>query len=97
MTKRKIKKVLEEKGFSVTNDGDNWFISRYTPAGEDWGLYFRELEDIIDYAEDYDPEDDFNMWIEARKRDKTVPEPAELWQDQLWKQEILNEIVEEVV
>lgn len=97
MNQRKIKRVLEEKGFAVKNDGDTWFISRYTPAGEDWGLYFGELEEIIDYAEDYDPEDDFNMWIEARKRDKTVPAPAELWQDQLWKQEILNEIVEEIV
>lgn len=96
MTKRKIKNVLEDKGFAVTKDGDTWFISRYTPAGEDWVLYFDELEDIIDYTEDYDPEDDFNMWIEARQWDKTVPGPAELWQDQLWKQKTLNKVLEEL-
>ena len=50
---------------------------------------------IIEYAENYDPEEDFAMWIEARKRDKSVPGPAELWEDQLWKQKTLKDIAEE--
>ena len=92
-----IKKVLEDNGFTVKNDDGNcWTIQQYTPAGEDWELSFYDLKDIIEYAENYDPEDDFTMWIEARKRDKTVPGPAELWQDQLWKQETLNKVLEEL-
>ena len=91
-----IKKVLEDNGFKINYDGEGWAISQYTPAGEDWELYFHNLEDVLEYAENYDPEEDFNMWIEARQRDKSVPTLAELWQDQLWKQETLNKVAEEL-
>lgn len=93
-----IKKVLEKNGFTVKYyaNGKYWDISQYTPAGEDWHYEVENLEDMKQIAENYDPEDDFNMWIEARQRDKTVPPPAELWQDQLWKQETLNKVLEDL-
>lgn len=87
--------IIEQHGFDIVYQEDTVWISRYTPAGEDWNLYFDKLEDIIEYSENYDPEEDFAMWIEARKRDNTVPGPTELWKDQLWKQETLKDIAKE--
>ena len=91
--KRKIEKVIEKEGFSISETPDGYEVSQYTPAGEDWNLYFDKLEDIVQYAENYDPEEDFAMWVEAKHSGvHGVPSPAELWQDQLWKQETLNRI-----
>ena len=87
--------IIEKHGFDIDYQEDAVFVSQYTPAGEDWCLYFDNIEDIIEYAEDYDPEEDFAMWIEARKKDKSVPGAAELWKDQLWKQRILKDIAKE--
>ena len=94
-----IKKVLENNGFTVKyyKDGNYWEVSQYTPAGEDWSLTFYPLSDVKTYAENYDTEDDFNMWIDAKRGGTIgVPDPATLWQDQLWKQEILNKVLEEL-
>lgn len=87
--------ICEKYGFNVTHEEDCVVLQQHTPEGEDWSLYFDKIEDIIEYAENYDPEEDFAMWIEARQRDKSVPEPSELWTDQLWKQKILKEIAKE--
>ena len=86
--------ICEKYGFNVTHEEDCVILQQHTPEGEDWNLYFDKIEDIIEYSENYDPEEDFAMWIEARQRDKSVPGPAELWEDQLWKQHILKEIVD---
>lgn len=66
-------------------------MQQETPAGEDWNLSFNKLQDIKDYAENYDPEEDFNIWIEAKQNG--VPGVAELWQDQLWKQNLLSRLI----
>ena len=92
----KIKKILEDKGFDVTRDGGCWCVHQYTPAGEDWWITVHKLKDIADYAGIFDKEEEFTMWIEARKRDKSVPGPAPLWEDQLWKENILKEVAEEI-
>lgn len=87
-------KRLEKLGFDVEKDDRGYNLQQYTPAGEDWNLYFHKLEDIKDYAEKYDPEDDFNMWIEAKQSGFAgVPGIDELWQDQLWKQNLLNQLI----
>lgn len=89
-----IKKVLENNGFTVTRNGNCWFVSQYTPAGEDWCITFYPLSDVKIYAENYDPEEDFKMWINSGA--KGVPSVPELWKDQLWKQEVLNKVLEEL-
>ena len=92
-----IKKILEKHGFTVSKSGDCWNIQQYTPEGEDWNLCFSKLEEIKDYAENYSPEEDFDAWWQARKTVSGVPQsPADLWKDQLWKQEKLNAIWEEI-
>ena len=96
MKKQTLIKILEDNGFDVDFGKDNFSISQYTPAGEDWFLSFTDADDLCDYAENYDPEDDFTMWVEARRRDKSVPSVPELWKDQLWKQETLLKVKQEI-
>lgn len=86
-------KKLEKYGFNVRKEEDGYELQQYTPAGEDWYLYFRKLEEIKTYAEYFDPEEEFTMWVEAKQNGmKGVPSIPELWKDQLWKQELLQEI-----
>ena len=91
MTKNMLK-VFEDKGFCVDKEkGGGFFITRYTPAGEDWGFHLDKLEDIKQYAEDFDVDEEFEMWVEAKKSGfEGVPSYCELYQDQLWKQKVLN-------
>lgn len=92
-TQSKILKSLKENGFYVSKDCGQLFISQYTPAGEDWGFYLEKLEDIYSYAEYFDPEYEFEMWVEAKRNGfRGVPSYFELWEDQLWKKETLKNI-----
>lgn len=96
MAKNKIKSALEKNGFTVKYyaNGKYWDVSQYTPAGEDWHYEVENLEDMKQIAENYDPEDDFKSWINSGA--SGVPSVPELWQDQLWKQETLNKVLEEL-
>lgn len=92
-----IRSLLEENGFTVKKYADYWNVQQYTPAGEDWNLDFNKLADIKSYAENFDPEEEFTMWIEAKNNGFAgVPNYSELWQDQLWKQEILTNIARSI-
>ena len=96
MTKN-IKKILEKNGFNVNVIDGGFEISQYTDAGEDWCMTFNKLEDIVDYAENFDPEEEFTMWIKAKQNGFSgVPSVPELWKDQLWKQELLNKVADEI-
>lgn len=93
----KIKKILENAGFKIEKVNGGYELSQYTPAGEDWTLTFDKLEDIVSYAENYEPAEDFVMWYEARKNGvRGVPDNTILWEDQQWKKELLEKIVSEL-
>ena len=93
---RTIIKILKENGFYVKQEDDGqWFISQYTPAGEDWGFYLKDLHDLPEYAENFDPDEEFEMWVEAKKNGVSgVPSYSELLEDQQWKQKTLQEVAE---
>lgn len=94
---KNIKKILEDNNFVVTKEGNQYFISQYTPAGEDWGFYLDKLEDLKTYAENFDPDEEFEMWVEAKKNGVSdVPSYRELLDDQEWKQEILLKMAEQI-
>ena len=93
----KIRKILEDNGFKVEKVNGGYELSQYTPAGEDWILTFGKLEDIVNYAENYEPVEDFVMWYEARKNGtRGVPDDSTLCEDQHWKKELLNSIKQEI-
>lgn len=92
-----IRRILEKHGFTVEGNIGNWTIQQYTPEGEDWNIELTHLTDITEYAENYSPEEDFDMWWNARKTVQGVPQsPSDLWKDQLWKQTILRQIATEI-
>lgn len=87
------RRILERYGFDISKDECGYFIHQYTPAGEDWGFYVEKLKEVIDYAETFSPDEEFLMWLEAKKSGVSgVPSSDELWKDQLWKQEILEKV-----
>ena len=91
-----IKKVLEKNGFNVEKVGGGWIISQFTPAGEDWFIELNRLEKIKEFCENFDPEEEFEMWILARGKVSGVPSPSKLWEDQMWKKNLLEEILLEL-
>lgn len=90
-------KLLQDYGFYVHKTRDGYEIQRYTPAGEDWCLFFTKLNDIKKYSEDFDEEEEFTMWVKAKEQGVAgIPSILELWEDQLWKKNLLKEIVMEI-
>ena len=93
----KIRRILEKHGFTVEGSKGNWTIQQYTPEGEDWNICLTNLSEITEYAENYSPEEDFDMWWNARNSVAGVPKsPSDLWKDQLWKQEKLKAVADEI-
>lgn len=88
-----IEEIMEYNNFDINDTGGRFELSQYTPAGQDWFICLNNLEDIVDYAEDFDPEEEFKIWVGANRGEPDIPT---LWKDQLWKQELLNKIAEEV-
>lgn len=88
----KFEDVLQDSCFDYSKDGEVYWLSCYTPAGEDWEFYVTDEEDFKQYAENFNPEEEFKMWVEARNVVSGVPDIPTLWKDQLWKQEKLKEV-----
>ena len=92
-----IRRALEKNGFMVQKFDNYWYVSQFTPAGEDWGYEVEKLKDIVDIAEGFDPEEEFETWVEVKRGGIAgVPKIPELWEDQLWKQETLNKVLEAI-
>lgn len=92
--------ILEENDWSVssyTNDG-RVELEKYSPAGEDF-LMCVEIENfpkpVREYANDFDPDEHAEMWINARGRVRGVPNSIrELIDDAEAIQEMLNELAD---
>lgn len=92
-----IQKALEDNGFKVRKYKGYYEVQQHTPAGEDWLYEVHSLKDMIEIMEEYDPEEDFGVWMEARYHgNRDIPSPSELWKDQLWKQELFKKVLQEV-
>ena len=94
MLSEKLLKLLDEEGFVVSDQDEvDCDVSIYTPAGEDWHFALENDEHFVSYVEGFDPDDEFEMLFNSGL--SGLPRPTELIQDQLWKQETLNRILEE--
>ena len=66
----KFEDVCELLDWSVQEDGDEWCISKKSPAGEDFSFNVSRatpVKDLKQYAEDFDPDEHAEMWVMARK------------------------------
>lgn len=94
---KSITRILNKHGFTVDKEDSQYFIHQYTPEGEDWGFYLEHLKDIVDYSENFDPGEEFAMWVDAKRNGcGGVPEYADLWEDQQWKKAKLEAVANEV-
>ena len=89
---KKLIEAIKDSPFDYDLVDDEIDLHCYTPAGEDWEFYVTDEEDFKQYAENFDPEEEFKMWVETRNVVSGVPDIPTLWKDQLWKQEKLKEV-----
>lgn len=94
-----LEEIFLEENFNVVEFQDQYELEIYTPAREDWIFYLDKLEDIIPYAKNFNPEEEFNLWCKARieSPDYGVPEPVILYKDQFWKKRLLKKLAHKVV
>ena len=88
---------IESLDWAVYHDGDGWVeLSQSSPAGEDFSFTVSEnnlIEDVKDYAEDFDPEEHAAMWYDAGQRGvRGVPSLHELVEDADAIQEMLEDL-----
>ena len=93
---KKLIKAIKDSPFDYDLVDDEIDLHCYTPAGEDWYVYVVDSEDFKNYAENYCPDDDFEIWLEARHRVGGVPDIPILWKDQLWKQDTLRALAKKL-
>ena len=86
---KKIKDILIEEGFTVEVDsGGEIEIRQTTPAGEDWGFYLNSYEDFVEYANNFDKEEEFRFLFNSNC--EGLPDARTLLDDQDWKEEKLE-------
>lgn len=86
---KKIEDILIEEGFTVGVDfGGEIEIRQTTPAGEDWGFYLDSYEDFVEYANNFDKEEEFRLLFNSNC--EGLPDARTLLDDQDWKEEKLE-------
>lgn len=69
LTKEHIEQIEQNTNFSVSDEGEYYEFSWYTNAGEDYSfIAYKDnlINDIISYAEDFDPEEHALSWVGGR-------------------------------
>lgn len=89
----RIKRICEECDWCVSEEYDNMlYISRYTPAGEDFGFDVDAgdaINEIKRYAYNFDVNEHVKMWITS---DCWTPNVRALLEDAEWIDEKLQEL-----
>lgn len=92
----RLKKVCEELDWSVNEENDGYYLSKYSPAGEDFGFYISKdnpYEDVQEYSDDFDPDEHCIMWIKEMDTVSGVPQSVrELIRDAEAIAGMLNEL-----
>lgn len=91
LTKKEIK-AIEELGWSIKETDYGYFLENWSPAGGDMVIEVPDKEGIINYCENYDAEDEFNVWWGVDKGEPSTP--SALWQDCLDKDEMFKQLKE---
>lgn len=68
--KKEIKNIIENLGWDIYEDKYDIDIRKFSPLGEDFGFSINNsanmVEDIIEYAEDFDEEEHYTPLIEMK-------------------------------
>lgn len=99
---KKVRKVIEDLGWSIEEDDRYIELRQNSPLGEDYGFTIdksntkQELNDIIDYCYDFDEEEHAEMWIENRDKNGVPSSIKALLQDAEDIASMLIELAEEL-
>lgn len=100
----KLKEIIKKLGWEVIEENYGgkaigWNLQKYSPAGEDFNFSIchnndvrKALQEISEYAENFDEEEHINMWLEAKRNNvRGIPCIKELVAD---AEEISNMLME---
>ena len=97
---KKVKEIIESLDWSIYEDEQGVDLRKYSPAGEDFGFYVDKenlVENVIDYAENFDPDEHAEMWVENMHSVAGVPQSIRaLIQDADDIQTMLYELAEAI-
>ena len=94
-----LHEFLSDNDWDISFDGDEVFLSQYSPAGEDFGFYvdahsIDELcHEVEEYADDFDADEHAEMWMESRGKNGVPSSVRELINDADAIQNMLNDLV----
>ena len=104
----KVFDIIDECGWCIYKDNykdaqtGKFYVelSQGSPAGEDFsfGVWYQDAKDLVneikDYAEDFDTDEHVEMWIEAKRNGVSgVPSVSTLVEDAEEIQEMLDDLV----
>ena len=93
----KIREIIESLDWCIYEDEEGVDLRKSSPAGEDFGFYIGDKENIINeiikYAYNFDPDEHAEMWVENMHTVRGVPQSIRtLIQDTDDIQEMLTEL-----
>lgn len=91
LTKKNIKDI-EGLGWYVKKTEDGYFLENYSPAGGDMVIEEPDKEGIIQFCENFDPEEEFKVWYGANRGEPSSP--GDLWNDCLEQVEMYDKLKE---
>lgn len=89
LTKEDIQKI-EDLGWCVEKTEYGYSLRNYSPSDGDMSFDAQSKEDIISYCENFDPEEEFDLWYGVHRGEPTSP--SELWRDCMDKQEMYEQL-----
>lgn len=94
LTKKQIAKI-EDIGWNVDVGEDGYYtLQSWSPADGEMNIYAKSVEEIIDQCENYDVDEEFNIYWEAKHNGfRGVPStPTALYNDCVAKGEMYEEL-----
>lgn len=72
---KKIIKAIESLHWSVRKSDDGTYtLENFSPAGGDMVIEgVRTTEDIIEYCDNFDPDEEFDLWYGANRGEPSTP------------------------
>ncbi len=74
---RKVRRICENLDWSIHEYEKDVELEKFSPAGEDFFFCVDKknfINNVIEYAEDFDADDHAEMWVECRHTVSGVPQ-----------------------